>query len=535
MPRTALVHLLRRAYQSYRIAAAKQIPVTEVEGLLSEPFSRRQVLHGLAIAGVLGATSGDRLTQNRSRWPSDRKISSTLPADAKVLVVGAGVAGLTVAYRLQQAGVPVDVVEARPQIGGRLRSLSKSSNSPGVAELGGEFIDSRHTAVQALATELGLEIADLRAADAGLEPEILYFEGRKLSHRWVAEEFVPLAQRIAQDLIQMSQWGLTYHDFNPVVEKLDRLSLANYLDLTSIHPVLKKLVQVAYVAEYGLDAETQSCLNLLFLIGTEVGEWSAYGISDERYHIVGGNDLIPRMLAKRLEGQVETGMELESIRQTTDSGYRVSLRSGSTSTERNYEQIVLTVPFTVLRQIEMAVDMPPIKQRAIAELGYGTATKLAIPFHDRIWRTRYGSTMTIYTDKEFQNAWESARYAPGPGAWVTDLRGGSAGIALGSGSPYTHARRFIEDLEPIFPGITQVEHGTPIRTVWATEPYALGSYSCYLPGQWSTFGGAEGERVGNIWFAGEHCSIASQGYINGACETAEQVAKEILIELGMMV
>ena len=529
MPRTSLIDLLRRTYQICRFSHTTNIPVSELQADLSDRLSRRQMLKGMAVTGLAGPSSLQAFAATQKRPIA--QAPTNFDPDSKVLIVGAGIAGLTVAYRLHQAGVPVDVIEASQRVGGRLKSLSKSS---GVVELGGEFIDSRHHTVHSLVAELGLELADLRAADAGLEPEILYFQGKKISHSWVAQEFVPLAHRIAQDVEKLSQWTLTYHDRNPDALRLDRLSLAEYLATTPIHPVIEQLIRVAYVTEYGLDAEKQSCLNMLFLIGAEAGKWSTYGVSDERYHIVGGNDQIPRRLAKRLDGQVITGAALESLRSLSDGRYQVSWRSDLTSTERIYDRIVLTLPFTVLRQLEIQVDLPPAKKAAIAELGYGTCTKLAIPFQERIWRTRYGSTISVYTDMDFQNTWESARYSAGPTGWLTDLRGGAAGEQLGSGNPQTHAKLLIDDMEQLFPGITQVDRGVAVRAAWVNDPYAFGSYSCYLPGQWSKFGGAEVERVGNIWFAGEHCSIGSQGYMNGACETAERAAQSILEDLGVL-
>ncbi|NJR60994.1 MAG: FAD-dependent oxidoreductase [Cyanobacteria bacterium CRU_2_1] len=525
MSRTVLIDLWRQAYQICRISAAQQIPPVDTQEWLRERVSRRQVLSGIAIAGtsIFKPHAGRILSQAKS-----------IDANPNVLVVGAGIAGLTAAYRLHQAGVPVDVIEATRRVGGRLRSLTQGSGSSGGVELGGEFIDSRHMAVRSLAAELGLELADLRAADQGLEPEILYFQGHKISHSQVIEEFVPLAHQIAKDLETLGSQDITYYAPSPEAIRLDRLSLAEYLATTSISSVIGQLVQVAYVTEFGRDADDQSCLNMLFLIGAEAGKWSPYGVSDERYHVIGGNDQIPRKLAERLDNVIETGTALESIRLTSADRYRVSLRSGLTSIERIYDRIVLTVPFSVLRQVEMAIEMSPAKRGAIDQLGYGTCSKLAIPFRERIWRTRYGSTISIYTDMDFQNSWESARYSPGPDGWVTDLRGGKGGIALGSNSSQQQAEAMTLQLEQIFPGIIAVDRGSAVRAVWSAEPYALGSYSCYLPGQWTKFAGVEAERVGNLWFAGEHCSLGSQGYMNGACETAETAARNILKDLQLI-
>jgi monoamine oxidase len=512
MARTALIDLLRRSYQVAQITAQTGIPADEVDEILISRLSRRQVLAGI---GAVAAT----------------RALPMVNSPAPILIVGAGIAGLTAAYRLKQAGVRADIVEASQRSGGRLRSLRNVPGNPGVVEMGGEFIDTRHRAVRSLAAELGLEMADLRLADTGLDPEILYFQGQKISHQQVITEFTPLAKRIAADLLMLDDRDITYHHPSEVAKRLDQMSIAEYLAAAPISPVIDQLVKVAYITEFGRDAESQSCFNMLFLIGAEVGKWSTYGVSDERYHVIGGNDQIPQRLAAKVANQIETGTRLESIRLKTDDRYQVSLRQGSTSIERIYDQVLLTVPFSVLRQVELDVGLPPVKQKAIAELGYGTSTKLSLPFQERIWRSRYDSTISVYSDLDFQNTWESARYSTGSNGWLTDLRGGTQGLALGEGSTESHVQMLLRDLEAIFPGISAAQQGKGVRSVWAAEPYALGSYSCYLPGQWTTIGGAEGERVGNLWFAGEHCSLGSQGYMNGACETAEKAAKDILQSL----
>jgi len=467
------------------------------------------------VAGALGATS----LRMRPLWAGN---------PPRFLIVGAGVAGLTIAYRLQQAGIPVDIVDAAPRVGGRLRSLANQAGCPNPVELGGEFIDTRHRAIHALVKELGLPIADLRSADQDLTPEVFYFGGDRLSHEWVSEAFLPLAQKIQQDVAALGYQHPTYRTASPVAERLDRLSLEDYLDTVDLDPRVKSLVRIAYVTEYGSDSHEQTCLNMLFLIGREPGIWSTYGESDERWHIVGGNEQVVKALAKRLRSPIALKTRLESVRETGDRTYQVSLRHDNTSRERTYDGVILAMPFSVLRHVALDVEMSPLKQEAIAQLGYGTSSKLVVPLRDRIWRNRYQSTVSVYTDLPLQNTWESSRYAPGRSGWITNLRGGKEGLGLGRDRPDDQANRLLADLDELFPGIQQVQRGRSLRAVWAAEPYALGSYSCYRPGQATRFGGIEAEPVGNIWFAGEHCSIDSQGYINGAVESAEQVAAQIL-------
>ncbi|MBD2090262.1 FAD-dependent oxidoreductase [Microcoleus sp. FACHB-1515] len=522
MSRNGLLDLLRLSYKTAQISQQLETSTAEAQGWLNERLSRRRLLQSSSVlAGAIALNTA---------FPS---IARAQPIP-KVLIVGAGIAGLTAAYRLHQAGVPIDIVEASHRVGGRMSSLTNVPDAPGVVELGGEFIDSAHVHIRSIAAELNLEMADLRSADRGLIPEVFYIRGNHVSHRTIAEEFKPLAAQILRDLESIApDEKITYHHPSPAAMRLDRLSLADYLDSTSISPTLRELIRVAYVTEMGMEIEEQSCLNLLFLIGTEIGGWSTYGISDERYHVIGGNDRIPRALADRLSPYIETGTVLESIRARADGGYRVSLRQDGINQARTYDRILLTVPFPVLRQIDLAVEMSPVKRRSIDQLGYGTSSKLAVPFQERLWRSRYGSTASIYSDLPFQNTWESARYQSSPTAWLTDLRGGQAGIELGAGDPESHAQLLSRQLDSIFPGLEQVDRGRAVRAFWAGEPYQQGSYSAYRVGQWTSIGGAEGERIGNIWFAGEHCSYAAQGYMDGACETGEYAALGILEDLGL--
>ena len=83
--------------------------------------------------------------------------------------------------------------------------------------------------------------------------------------------------------------------------------------------------------------------------------------------------------------------------------------------------------------------------------------------------------------------------------------------------------------ERIFPGLTRQHNNQISKYIWSENPFALGSYTSYKKGQWSAFAGVEAEPFENILFAGEHCSTAFQGYMNGALESGRKAA-EIVIE-----
>jgi monoamine oxidase len=105
------------------------------------------------------------------------------------------------------------------------------------------------------------------------------------------------------------------------------------------------------------------------------------------------------------------------------------------------------------------------------------------------------------------------------------------GVKISGSNPPEIANQLARDFDRIYPGVARLATGKVAISGWLDSPYTRGSYASYLVGQWTKFGGAEGERVGNLFFIGEHCSIEAQGYMEGGCATGIAAAKEILQEL----
>lgn len=456
------------------------------------------------------------------------------PGPPQVLIVGGGLAGLSAGYRLRQRGVRVALYEASNRLGGRTFSLRDRFPHAQVVELGGEYIDSNHDVIRRLAAELGLELYDVMADDVALTDNLWYLDGQLLSNRQVLDAFAPVRAQIRQDL-----QGAAFARDLPGLERLDQLSIEQWLTGVDTEPFIKKLLAIAYTVEYGLNAGDQSALNLLYLLGggsplTGPDQFSLHGVSDERFRIRGGNDRLALTLADRLADAVHTGTALEALRQRPDGTLVCSLREGNRSFERSAPQVILALPFTMLRQVHLDLALPPRQRRAIAELGYGTNAKLMVGFTERLWRSRYSSNGSVHSDQGFQSTWETSRAQPGPSGILTNFTGGGHGLALSFKSAAWQEQQFVAQLEQVFPGLSAARGDLPTaRMQWPTYPHTRGSYSCYRVGQWTAFAGSEGQSVGNLHFAGEHCSLAAQGFMEGACETGEKAARAVLRQLSL--
>lgn len=520
MARTPLFHLLQRAARIAHASTRVSMPLEEFHARGRElrfDAGRRRVLQG-AGAGLLLAGCQAMPTVVR-------------PSGDEVAIVGAGIAGLTAAWRLRQAGVPVRLFEAQSRIGGRMLSLRDHFADGQVVELGGELIDTGHVRIRALAAELGVELDDLLAGET--LHDTWYFDGRKLGEREIVEAFVPVAAAIERDVATLGDGDLDYRDGNPAFHALDALSIAQWLDRNGVSGWLRRLLEVAYTTEMGLEPGEQSALNLLTFIGTDDADaFKVFGESDERFHVRGGNDLVPRRLGDRLGDAVETGSVLESVRGDA-GGYTLSFRRGAASVAVHAKQVILALPFTLLRKVELSLDLPEAKRRAIDQLAYGTNAKLMIGFDQRTWRAHDANGASM-SDLAYQTTWETSRRQPGHAGILTNFTGGRHGVELGQGTPQHQAERAVTDLERLFPGIAAARSGNrQARFHWPSHPWSLGSYACFRPGDWSDLRGAIGASVGGLHFAGEHCAPETQGFMEGGVESGELAAAVVLAQRGL--
>ncbi len=517
MARTPLFSLVRRSLRLAAQASRSGSPPVDdlLERLAEKDFdiSLRTLLKASAAAGALMAAP--------DLFTAFAQEGSARPQTG---IVGAGVAGLNCAYKLRKAGVPVTVFEAAGRIGGRMIT-AKDLMAPGLTtEMGGEFIDSGHEEILALIREFKLDMWDFRSP-SGLKDEAFFFKGSHRTEAQVIREFVPLAKKIAADYDSLGE-EISYRDHGNGQE-LDRTSIAEYLDAIGARGWIRDLLEVAYVTEYGLEAAEQSSLNLILLIGTDTGSgFEPFGESDERFTVKGGNQRVVDELAKRLDGGIRMRHRLTAVT-ARGSGYVLTFDSAGRSVDYAFDSVVLALPFTMLREVDIRVPLPAVKARAIAELGYGTNAKVLAGFRSRKWKALgYGGN--TLTDEPFQLCWDNAALQPGTASGITFYSGGTRGVDAGRGTAREALAGYLPGFEKAYPGARALLSGKVSRFHWPTNPFVKASYACYKPGQWTTIGGSEGESVGNLHFAGEHTSVDFQGYMNGGAQSGADAAKAVL-------
>ncbi len=495
--------------------------------------SRREFLSNmgkLAVAGAIGSVA----------WPLRRTLAApAFGLGVNIAIVGAGLAGLACGDELRKNGINATLYDANNRVGGRCFSL-RGFFPDQVAERGGEFIDNLHKTMLGYVQEFNLELEDVEKEPPG---EVFYFfDGQRFPESQVVDEYRNLVTVMHDDLRALTPPTADNH--TDADELLDFTNLQDYLDTRGARDLIKAAVKAAYIAEYGLEIEEQSCLNfLLFIHVDKRSKFRPFGVfSDERYHIIGGNDQIVEGLRSRLYDQIQLGMLLVRARKTSTGKVELTFKDGSRTITVTHDAVVFAIPFSILREVELdeSLELTTEKRLAINELRYGTNAKMMVGFDSRPWIAQ-GSKGTSYSDLlNHQNTWETnPTKAIITHAVLTDYSGGNRGASLNPQKVQNEAKLFLTDLDRVYPGAftaafrdakgrfrVHLEH-------WPSNPLVKGSYTCNHPGYFTTIADNEAKPIGNLHFAGEHTSsfYEWQGFMEGAALSGIRAAQEILQDI----
>lgn len=517
MPHTPLANLLRHAASAAAQSVSRDAPADDFA------MSRRKFIRTISTA-----TAGLAL-------PASLFGTTQVVTSARVVVVGAGLAGLTSAYRLKRSGIIATVYEANTRLGGRCWTRRGDFVQGQIAERGGELIDQGHTTVRHLAQELGLPLDNLLAAEPNGSTIFPHFDGVAYAYRDVVRDLKRIWQPLHRDLIEAG-FPTLYNDYTARGAQLDQMSITDWINQTvpgGLASPLGQLLEVAYTIEYGAECDVQSALNLIYLLGyNSPGQFTLFGHSNEKYHVRGGNDQIVTRLASLLGSQITTGHALVALRRNPAGTYTLTFQVSNQFVDVTADHVVLALPFSILKD---SVDLTQagfseLKMIAIQELAMGSNSKLNLQFNTRRWAA-LGCNGETYSDRGYQATWDVTRAQPGTAGILVNYTGGQLAGTFGTGTPEEHAAQFLTQIEPVLPGLSSRWNGRATVDWWAGNPYSLGSYSYWRVGQYTRFAGVEREAQGRVHFCGEHTSIDAQGYLEGAVETGERAANEIISAL----
>jgi monoamine oxidase len=461
-------------------------------------------------------------------------------------------AGLGCAYRLwADHGIAADVYEFDTAPGGRIRTLRNFFDDGQLVEEHAEFVNPEHTATLGLAASfgLGLDNADKYPPGTQARRETMRFHGQPFSQQSLNQDWHEWGWKLFHHAaFTQAPWPTLYNQSTPGGRELDALSVAQWIEANIPGGLASDFGAVCVAAvldEFGGPVSEQSALNLVYLLGQDdsrsndrqpMAQPQLAG-ANEKWHITGGNDqLITGVIERLPAGTLFLDQRLVALRAAGTSGFVCTFQSGPSTVDVPADHVVLALPFTTLRQVDLSgVTIDQRQRRAIEEEPLGTNSKFFLQFDSRVWNAEHHSG-NVFGSGIVQGGWDPTIYQAGPAGILAALPGGEDGQSWGrrfgltayrGAPPPTMVQSFLDGWEALFPGVTAAYNGQAYY-VWSPgDPHILGAYSYLKPGQYTGFNGIQSQRQGNLHFAGEQTSINFQGYIEGALRSGYRCAAEV--------
>jgi monoamine oxidase len=560
---SSITAMLRRIHRAKSISDDTGIPVKELmerdrelrKQLQREREVTRQRRDFLKSAGGLGIGAG-MLAVNPGAFAAG---GGSQPS---IAIVGGGSGGLRTAHRLMQYGISSTIYEGSDRVGGRMYSDRSFFSDNRVVEYGGEFISSEHTAIRNLAHQLGLKLEDANKLSLGDE-ETYLINNQLYSESDLMDEWAGGLYNTMKQAQKDAPWQPFYNAYNAKHLEYDTKNaidwMANDLDYPSSHWV-HKLLLTDLVSEYGI-TDTNSALNLIYLLAWNTHNSGGLPLAgtDERLHVVGGNDLIPLTMAAQLpSGSIEMEKKLVQIVGDVDGPYTLHFEDLSSAT---CEVLVLSLPINLIKSIDIDPRIwnafSPQKQMAFNQTPLENISdngKVMLEFSDRFWdrsTTIHGQEVhqaaRAYSDPDkFISTWEGEPGNPSLLGVMVDYNGGYEARNLAS---YTQngtlhgvaaqddVDRFLAQAQKIWgndgPNGTDIWSkwtGKALVTTWINDPFQRSAFTSPAVGTMTSWWGGQWEpptNGSNIYFAGEAYDTEYWSYMNGAILSGERVAKEI--------
>lgn len=433
-----------------------------------------------------------------------------------VIIIGAGFAGLAAAAELNARGVSVRVFEARGRLGGRVVSFRDVYQGLD-AEGGGELIGENHPTWLAYAKRFGLPLYKLPESDGPVR-----LDGRELSDAQIGR--LHTDTRAIEAMLNSAASPIDAHQpwLSPDAARLDHTSVATAFDAfpPEVPAEARRVMDLTVECDNGVALERQSLLALLAVI--KGGGLEAYWTDSETYRISGGNQKLARALSATLHPDAVT---LNcAVRRIEPSGRGVRVLAA----DRWYSaaRVVIAVPPTMWDDLQIEPTIMPNGLGGANTPQMGNAIKSLLAAPHAAYDAKGSSAVT---DELFSATWESMR--AGEFGLLVGFTGGPRAAALHAMESERRRARVTDSFDQIWPGLgARAERLTVMD--WPGDPLVQGSYTFPAPGQLTRFGAALGDTSGLIAFAGEHCSPAFTGYMEGALESGVRVGTALAAQMG---
>ncbi len=496
-----------------------------------EPENRRR---GITRRGFLGgAATGAAL----AALPRPAGGASINRHRADVVVVGAGLAGLTAALRIVQAGRSVVVLEARNRVGGRV--LNHPLGSGAYTELGGMFTGPTQDRIQALATEMG--VGTFPTWNTGMN--VFYGNGRR-------EEYpndtplgtAPVDPVVAPDIVlavtQLDQMAASVPVDSPWTtadaDALDSQTLDTWLRAhTSGSDEFMAVTSAATEAIFGCEPRDVSLLYTLFYIaasgneqntGTFERNFNTAGGAQER-RFVGGAQTIALQVANVLGTRIVGNRPVTRIQQTTGGVAVYADRYRVTG-----QHVIVAMPPTLAARIAYDPPLPPLRDQLMQHMPQGTLMKFEAIYPTPFWRAQGLSGQVVSESGPIKVTFDTSPADGSLGIMMGFIGGREARIWENRSAADLQAAA-LENLATYF-GPAALNPTDIVTFNWSAETWNRGCPVAVLgPGTLVDFGSALRTPVGRIHWAGTETSTYWNGYMDGAVRSGERAAAEVLAAL----
>jgi monoamine oxidase len=508
---------------------------------MSQGMSRRELLvrAGLTAAALktsraaFGAAA-DPVPAAPAPPPGSPRVDAPKPmvrkgAPKKVLILGAGVAGLAAGYELSRAGHDVTILEATTRAGGRVHTMREPFSDGLHVDTGASSLPSSHRDVWQYVTEFGLEAVPWLEPRLATLTSFYHVDGRRVapgkgvpmpfdltpeerqmgSMAMLVKYYLPAEQEVGDPLAP--DWP------GPAARKYDQMSVFDFLRGAGASPGAAKLLSLRFY--FDLPADGVHDLSALWILRDGILTPG----SDSIWKIKGGMDLLPQAFAARLSDKILYGAPVVRIAHSP-TGVEVAFEQAGTTQKLAADHLLCTIPFSILRDIEITPGLSPEKQRVIREMPYCSTVRTFLQTRSRFW-IEQGNSGFACTDLPIKFVFDSTS-DPKSRRGLLECYSSGAGGKVFEKLPAAERVPFaLREVEKLFPEVRGQFEGGAYKS-WMEEPWSRGAYSYYKPGQMSMLYPHAAGAEGRIHFAGEHVS-AWPHWMQGAFHTAETAAREI--------